>query len=255
MDWYAWLSAQESDLTVVAGDVLDGLSEVSTLAQMLAFSKWCNAFPGRLALCSGNHDANDEGLDYMLDMDAFAALSEEKKAMISNITKSKHWMDSLSRNGVVTDRRSELLKTPAGDLVITTIPFSFMPDPDPISASLWEAAATLRRKTGAPWVVLHHDPPIDTKVGGYSGDGSLLYRLRMWKPDYLFSGHLHQQPYNGGFADRLASTWCFNPGYPDQRAAVNTSTPNHIVLDLAERTATWNASSLDGAIRKTISFG
>jgi len=251
MDWFTWLSAQENDLTVVAGDLLDGLSKVGTLPQMLAILKWCHGFPGLLALCSGNHDSNDDAMDYKLDFEAFAALSEDKKDAISKITKSKHWMDSLSRPSVVTDRRTEILETPSGKIIVTTIPYSFMAEPDPISASLWEAGATLRNKTGAPWVVLHHDPPIETKVGGYCGDGNLFYRIRHWKPNYLFSGHHHAQPYHGSFLDRLAGTWLFNPGYPDERLAKNECVPNHIILDLAAGRATWHASSPGGKIVET----
>ena len=255
MDWYAWLSSQNSDLTVIAGDLLDGLSKVGTLAQMMAVSKWSNGFPGRLALCSGNHDSNDEEMNYMLDKEVFEALPHGKKETISNFTKTKHWMDTLSRPGVVTDRRTELLETAAGKIVVTTIPYSFKNDPDPISPSLWEAGSRLRRKTGAPWMVLHHEPPQNTQVGGwYQGDSNLFYRVREWKPDYLFSGHHHDQPYHGCFLDRLASTWMFNPGYPDQRVAEDEPVPNHIILDLDERAATWNAASPDGKIIQTRSL-
>lgn len=255
MDWLTWLSSQPSDLTVIAGDVLDGLSNVGTLPQMMALAQWANGFPGRLALCSGNHDANDDGLNYMLDKEALNALPPEKRATISQFTKTKYWMDMLSRSGVVTDRRTEILETQSGRIVVTTIPYSFMANPDAISASLWEEGARLRRKTGHPWLVLHHDPPQGTQVGGwYQGDKNLFYRIREWKPDYVFSGHEHSQPYLGSFIDRLASTWLFNPGYPDQRIAKDEPVPNHIILDLDERTATWHAASPDGHIVQTKSL-
>ena len=54
---------------------------------------------------------------------------------------------------------------------------------------------------------------------------------------------MHSQPYHGSFADKLGSTWCFNPGYPEPAFAREAQTPNHILLDLKKSTATWNATS------------
>ena len=226
-DWFQFLGEQTADAVLIAGDLIDAELHGDKMPQMMEVTEWCSLFKGFLALSSGNHDANDG---------------------------DRIWMDALKRQGVVTDRRSELLKTSAGDLVITTIPFSFMSSPDPISESLWKAGAALREESGAPWIVLHHEPPKETLVGGILGDGGTFYRILEYCPDFVLSGHIHFQPYRGSFADKLGSTWCFNPGYPDQRAAVNAPSPNHIVLDLAEKTATWNASSMDGPIKKTVSI-
>ena len=57
-DWYRWLASQKVDLTVIAGDLMDGFDSKGGAAQMLYIDDWCRNFAGSLALCSGNHDAN-----------------------------------------------------------------------------------------------------------------------------------------------------------------------------------------------------
>jgi len=76
-------------------------------------------------------------------------------------------------------------------------------------------------------------------------------------PDFVVSGHLHNQPYVGSFADRLDGTWCFNPGHPEQGMAMQSGIPNHIALGVAARTATWHVAPLAGhlAISETIWLG
>ena len=254
MDWFAWLAGQKSDLSVVAGDLLDGdCNLMYKPAQIPIICDWCNDFPGNLAICSGNHDMNDDWDDSIFETRSFRALHEDTRKGIYRAAHTKHWMDSLSRPGVITDRRTQLLETAAGKLIVTTIPYSFMPSQDPISGDLWAEGYQLRKRTLAPWLVLHHDPPQQTQVGGvYEGDSGLFYRIQEWKPDYVASGHHHSQPYHGSFIDRLGPSWLFNPGYPDQRISGSYSVPNHIILDLSTRTATWNASFPIGMNSETV---
>ncbi len=111
---------------------------------------------------------------------------------------------------------------------------------------LWREGALQRKSLRVPWIVLHHEPPADTMVGGHNGDPALFYKIQEYRPNFVMSGHMHEQPYLGSFADNLGGTWCFNPGYPPGGSAKNAKVPNHIVLDLDARTATWHASSPRG---------
>jgi len=69
-----------------------------------------------------------------------------------------------------------------------------------------------------------------------------LPEIREYQPDFVVSGHIHGQPYSVDFANQLGQTWCFNPGVPTLSRAIKAKTPNHIVLDLSARTATWHAT-------------
>ena len=110
-----------------------------------------------------------------------------------------------------------------------------------VADELWKEGQRLRICSRAPWIVLHHEPPADTAVGGPTGDPELFYKIREYRPNFVVSGHLHAQPYKGFFADEIDETWCFNPGYPVLARALKSKIPNHIVLDLSSRTATWHA--------------
>jgi hypothetical protein len=142
---------------------------------------------------------------------------------------------------LVTDGRTAALETPRGSIVVTTIPFDFGDGRD--MDALWREGAIKRRSLRVPWLVLHHEPPADTMVGGQMGDPSLFYKIQEYRPNFVVSGHMHDQPYRGSFADSLEGTWCFNPGYPAGSFVQKSKIPNHIVLDLSDSTATWHATS------------
>lgn len=161
-------------------------------------------------------------------------------------------MDALDRPGLVPDNRSALLQTRAGSLVVTTVPY------DPAASDgrdpLRLEGARLRREHHVPWFVLHHEPPADTAVGGMMGDVSLARRIRQHRPDFVLSGHLHDQPYQETFADRFEGAWCFNPGAPPPSKLKAARQQNAILLDLKMRAATWTATPKRGKtlISKTI---
>ena len=86
-------------------------------------------------------------------------------------------------------------------------------------------------------------PPVHTCVGDRIGDDDgLREQIERWRPNYLASGHLHRRPFDtdGSFADYVAATPCFNPGFWPQ-----SPVPNHIILDTAARTAEWRAKHDD----------
>jgi Icc-related predicted phosphoesterase len=237
LDWYQWAAAQRAGLTAIAGDLLDGFQAYGLLPQITALKKWADAFPGPLAVSSGNHDGNIEAGALSGEL----AITADREAALALLA-SENWMDALERPGVVTDRRSQILDTAAGMTVITTTPYFPGPQGPRFCDRLWEEGKRLRTATGRPWLVLHHEPPADTMVGGRTGDPSLFYQIQEYQPDFVLSGHIHGQPYAGSFADRLGKTWCFNPGFPVLARAIRTRVPNHIILDLAAGTATWHAT-------------
>ena len=212
------------------------------MPQILFLVDWCKQFEGQLAVSSGNHDGNDN--DPYFDLSKINRLPKDQRETIRRLISEPHWMDHLERVKVVTDRRTKVVETPNGKMVVTTIPFSFLADgEDPGADMLWREGAILREKLRIPWIVVHHDPPADTAVGGFYGDTRVFYRIWEYIPDFVVSGHHHSQPYIGSFADKLGVTWCFNPGYPDPAFAREAKIPNYILLDLKKATATWYATS------------
>jgi predicted phosphodiesterase len=236
-DWFRWVAQQKADVTAIAGDLLDGFRPGGLLAQMVALKRWSDSFPGQLVLSSGNHDANTSGRIPACEIPP--TIDQQEAAILRH----ERWMDALERPGVVTDGRSQVVGTAAGQLVVTTIPFWPVHDGQQIGAALWDEGRRLRAAIQVPWLVLHHEPPADTMVGGQSGDTSLFYRISEYQPDFVLSGHIHGQPYRGSFADKLGNTWCFNPGFPVTSRALRAKIPNHIVLDFAARKATWHATA------------
>ena len=244
--WFRWLAAQRADLTVIAGDLLDGFRAGGLMPQIVGLSGWCAKFPGNLAVSSGNHDGNEPGGSF--DPDSLADMPEEKRTLVVKLLQAEHWMDCLERPGLVTDGRTSLLQTPGGAVVVTTIPFNHRMRGNKMADELWQEGQRLRVSSLAPWIVLHHEPPADTTVGGIMGDSEVFYKIREYRPDFVVSGHLHDQPYRGAFADEINGTWCFNPGHPVISRALKSKIPNHIVLDLSARTATWHATPNVGRV-------
>jgi predicted phosphodiesterase len=253
-DWYDWLLRQQADLTVVAGDLLDGFRSDGLLVQMLELRRWCARFSGHLAVCSGNHDHNNMPMRTNRPA-ALPGIPEDEREEVLFLLLAGHWMDCLETDRIVTDRRTKVVTTAGGALIVTAIPYDFDGGED--HDDLWEEGARMQHQQKAPWLVLHHEPPAEVKVGGRMGNRQLYYKIQDYHPDFVFSGHLHNQPYVGSFADRLDGTWCFNPGHPEQSRAMQASMPNHIMLDLAARTATWHVSPLAGQlpITETIPLG
>lgn len=60
-EWFAWLveQAPRYDVTVIAGDLLDMFRPVGPSGnnQITHTRAWLQAFPGKLVVCTGNHDA------------------------------------------------------------------------------------------------------------------------------------------------------------------------------------------------------
>ena len=242
-EWFRWAAGQASDLTAIAGDLLDGFRSGGLLPQMVSLKRWADHFPRPLALSSGNHDGNLEAAAFAEDI-----CQMPDRSAVQSLLTTEFWMDSLERPGVVTDRRSQIIETPGGKIVVTTIPFFTGNHGPRVSDKLWAEGSRLRVTSRALWLVLHHEPPADTMVGGLTGDPSVFYKIREYQPDFVLSGHIHGQPYAGSFADKIGRTWCFNPGVPVISRAIRTKIPNHIWIDTTNGTATWKAAPNVGRI-------
>ncbi|MDX6284753.1 MAG: hypothetical protein QOG53_238 [Frankiales bacterium] len=211
-DWIA-TAADDVDVVVIAGDMLDIRSAVPLEAQALAVSAQLRdlALLKPLLTSSGNHD-----------LDGRNAAGE----------KAAGWLAVLSGGGVHVD----------GDaLLVDDTLFSVCPWWDgPIGRAELEqkisADAALPKKR---WVWVHHAPPSGSPLSWDGrreyGDEALAEWIPRFHPDLVLTGHIHQAPFaeGGGWAQRLGTTWLFNAG--QEHGAV----PTHIVIDLERGEAVW----------------
>jgi Icc-related predicted phosphoesterase len=224
-----WLLAQadEVDLLVIAGDLLDIASAVPLDAQIVVVLEYLSRFAesATTVVCSGNHD-----LDHRT----------------SSGEKATRWILDARSNGIVVDGDSADID---GWLVSAC---AWWEGPETLAAlevALDEAASTRR----GPWIWAYHGPPegpLSWTGSRHFGDPELPRLIDRHHPDLVLCGHIHQAPYvpGGGWVERRGSTLLFNSGH--QRGAV----PAHVRLDLGERTAAWwsfdhsGEVSLDGAL-------
>lgn len=235
--WYDWVrrEAPAHHLVAIAGDLLDGRSEEGLMDQLLWVREWAGEFPSHLAVCSGNHDANDPSLE--LEPHLLEGVAPERRDAVLRVLMAERWMDTLEAPGVSTDNRSQVVQTAQGKLVVSTIPYH----PGPNHEQLWIQARIMRNEHRCPWIVLHHDPPRGHSVGGSAGNAALREKIADYRPDYVLSGHLHHRPYEGSFVERVEGAWCFNPGFA-KRSYFGKLPPNHVILDIREGAASWCAT-------------
>ena len=220
---YDWVMqvAGRFDVVIIAGDHLDLSSMVDWRAQTVVVRKYLNQLRSktRLVTCSGNHDldSRDGG--------------GEKVAQ---------WMSELRHEGVPSDGQSFT----CGDTLFTICPWWDGPlTRERVAAQL---AADAARRTGH-WFWVHHAPPDQSPTSWdgnrFSGDAPLSEWIASFKPDIVFSGHVHQSPFarGGSWVDRIGDTWVFNAGH--QFGAP----PAHIVVDTETREAIWiSAAGVQG---------
>jgi Icc-related predicted phosphoesterase len=217
-DWVGEV-APDFDLVVIAGDLLDLRSAVPIPAQSVAVAAQLARIGRRrtTVACSGNHD-----------LDGRDAAGE----------KSAPWLQAARADGVHVDGDSVRV----GDALVTVCPWWDGPaGRDELDARL--AAEAEQRP--ARWAWAYHAPPTGSPLtwdGRRSyGDDALAGWIERFSPDLVLTGHIHQSPFtsDGGWADRIGTTWVFNPGR--QIGPV----PAHVVLDLDAGRASW--FSLEGA--------
>jgi len=220
-DWVAE-SAPDFDVVVIAGDMLDLRSVVPIPAQTVAIAAQLARIGARgtLAAASGNHDLDDRD-------DA-----GEKAAV---------WLQGSRSTQVHVDGDSLVV----GSTLLTICPWWDGPTG---RQELEDRLVTESQLDKETWAWVYHAPPAGSRLSWDGrreyGDDVLSGWIERFQPDFVFAGHIHQSPFmpDGGWAERVGSTWVFNPGR--QPGPV----PAHIVLDLEAGQATW--SSIEG--RETI---
>lgn len=212
LDWVAG-AATEHDLVVLAGDHLDIASAVPLPAQVAVISEYLTLLhrSTAIAVSSGNHDLT--GPD-------------------ANGEQAAGWLDAVRAAGIPTDGHSVRID----DTLITICPWWDGPlGREAVAAQL--AADADRRP--ARWIWVYHWPPSDSPTcwtgRSHYGDPDLRSWIELHRPDIVLCGHVHQPPFKpqGAWADRIGSTWVFNPGR--QTGPI----PARIELDLAAGSASW----------------
>ena len=206
--WFAWLSAQAPsfDACCLTGDFHDMLlsfkvGQTTTLGKQARWIKdWLQDFPGPFFACSGNHDWNE---DY-----DWSGKSTSRATLLPEGIRGKIRIDSASE--VFLGHR------------MVCVPW-MAPCPPLLNV--------------LPVVLLSHAPPADSPIAaaeaGCVGDPEITtVALKLPRGSFVLSGHCHNP---GTWHDRIARTWCFNPGV-NRNAAV----PNHIVIDTEEQRATFH---------------
>ena len=205
--------AGDFDLVIIAGDHLDLSSLVEGRAQTVVIRKYIELLreKAKVIICSGNHDLDSRDS------------SGEKVAK---------WISDFAQNGVPSDGSSFAFE----DTLFTICPWWDGPlTREKIGAQL--AADALKRS--GRWFWVHHAPsdksPTSWTGSKYLGDNSLLEWVNRYKPDMVFSGHVHQSPFvkDGSWVDRIGNTWVFNVGF--QFGAP----PAHIIFDTEKDEAVW----------------
>jgi Icc-related predicted phosphoesterase len=221
-DWVVNVAGQ-FDLVIVAGDHLDLSSLVEGRAQTVVIRKYIELLRSKTQVitCSGNHDLDSRDL------------AGEKVAK---------WISDFGAAGIPSDGQSFVFE----DTLFTICPWWDGPlTRDRIAAQL---AADALKRTGR-WFWVHHAPsdksPTSWTGSRYFGDAPLLEWIIQYKPDMVFSGHVHQSPFikDGSWVDRIGDTWVFNVG--QQFGAP----PAHIIFDTEKDEAVWLSAAGFQSIR------
>jgi len=217
-DWLLKV-APRYDLVIIAGDLLDGASFVTTNAQMVVVLKYLERLRELkpLMVCSGNHDLNH------------AYSSGERYS---------RW---------VPYARSATAHADNETLEMDGVTFTICPwwDGDIAKHSIDRQLADAAAKRAGPWYWVYHAPPAEAPVAWsghrHFGDLELAAWIGRYHPDLVFGGHVHEAPFvrGGSWASRVGSTWVFNPG--KQIGEV----PTHIIVDTDRHAAAW--FSFEGA--------
>lgn len=221
-DWVV-SAASSFDLVVLAGDHMDVSSPVPLDIQSVVLLRYfALANPGRsLLVASGNHD--------LTGADAHG----ERAAL---------WLPESRRAGIAIDGDSLVL----GDTLVTVCPWW---DGPAGRATLEAQLAADAQRRPARWVWIYHWPPMGSPTcwtgKRHYGDADVAGWIAQYRPDFVLTGHVHEPPFKptGAWADRIGSTWVFNPGR--QIGPV----PAHIVIDLDEGTASWHSLMGDEALQ------
>ncbi len=211
-DWTAAV-APNFDAVVIAGDHLDIAGQLTGGVQIVVILKYLKRLAERakVLVSSGNHDLD---------------VRDETGEKIAR------WMSKVRQLGIPTDGDSVAY----GDTLVTICPWWDGPGVKETVQAQIQRDAAKRKKT---WIWVHHAPPQGSPTSWdgrqFWGDVELGAWIESYRPDIVFSGHIHQAPFrNGGsWADRVGKTWVFNSGRQIG------PTPTHIIVDTDAREAAW----------------
>jgi Icc-related predicted phosphoesterase len=211
-DWLLRV-APRYDLVIIAGDLLEGQSVVSTGAQMQVVLKYLERLreKTRILVCSGNHDLNYE---------------------YSTGEKYARWVQYARSANVHTDGDSVAI----GDTKFSVFPWW---DGGIAKNAIGRQLAEAAPAAGELWVWVYHAPPTEAAVAWsgqrHFGDELLAEWIKQYGPAIVFAGHVHEAPFvrGGSWVEKIGNTWVFNAG--KQIGEV----PTHIIIDTERREAVW----------------
>ena len=212
---FDWLTSQaiNCDAMIIAGDMLDISSSLDLNVQISVITKYLRKIGEQtpLLVCSGNHDGNEKN-----DAGEYIA----------------PWLQEARNQQVHVDGDSIFF----GDALFTVFPW-WDGDLTKQEVSIqFEQASQLQFDK---WIWIYHAPPDNSPTSWvgkrFIGDSELNKWITQYRPDLVFTGHIHESPFKkgGSWVDKIEKTWVFNAG--SQIGEV----PAHIILDLKAMTAEW----------------
>lgn len=237
LNQFDWVVQQADgyDLVIIAGDLLDIAGHLDLDSQITVVVRYLRAISGntRLLVCSGNHDGDEKN---------------ETQEYVAR------WLQRVRATGLVVDGGTVEL----GGVKMSVCPWWDGPASQEAMKKFLRAEQAGSAKTRL-WV--HHAPPHGVGVSWTgkedAGDASLVEMIHELRPDFVFSGHIHNSPFRAGgaWASRLGGTWVFNAGRQ------LGSPPAYIELDLEKRSARWVSQAgaeeiqLDAAVPGEVARG
>lgn len=214
-DWVKQV-ADQFDLLIIPGDLLDIVSAVSIDVQILVLRKYLKRLPKEVPvlISSGNHDG-----------DVRSEAGESSAAWLKQIKN----LGSFSSDGESFEKDG---------ILFTVCPWW---DGDHSKAELAKQLQRDAAKQKDQWIWVYHAPPSGSPLawdGKHEyGDDALPGWIEQYRPDMVLGGHIHHAPFtkNGTWFDRMGDTLLFNAG--KQIGPV----PAFIELDTEEGTAIWRS--------------
>ena len=172
---FDWVVAQAElyDLVIIAGDLLDIGGHLDLDSQITVVVKYLRIISGktRLEVCSGNHDGEEPN---------------ERQEYIAR------WLQRVRAVGLAVDGGS----TDLGDLRLSICPWWDGPATREAMQQFLRAEHAL---SPIAWLWVHHAPPNGVGVSWtgkvHAGDEFLVAAINELRPDFVFSGHIHNSPF------------------------------------------------------------
>lgn len=187
--WFEWVAAQAAQFDAVcfSGDLLDVFpnASIGLRAQCKWMRTWLGNFPGRMYVCSGNHDW------------------WPPQEHVSDNDTQGGWLKKAAGPKVRVDGTSEIFQG-----------YRFVCCP-------WFGVPVV--PGSEPAVVLVHAPPLGTPLssdlGHEAGDPEVTAAvMKLPAGSFVLSGHIHDPK---RWCHRLGPAWCFNPGVDFQALEPN----------------------------------